>query len=222
LSSCIVASSPFSERHRGRAGDQTGNARQQNRSRRGARAGHAHYEAEVRDEPVVRAEHRGAQIVARGVAVPGLGAADVVAQRACAPIRPGDGFDDRSMTALFRRDRQRVGLAEIFAAIVELGRGDGRQHEARTEAAGERTDHACAQRWRERYVGHARGSQLVAPEASMTRLCFGELQKDVATIRIPLGCGESVVERRTVELVDEIGSKARDVVDRLHGVVSRL
>ena len=73
---------PLAERHRARAGDQTGNARQQDRARRRARARDAHHQTEVRHQPVVGAEHCGAQVVARGVAMPRLGATDL-ARRAC-------------------------------------------------------------------------------------------------------------------------------------------
>ena len=154
--------------------------------------------------------------------MPRLGAPDVAPQRARTMRRAGDRFDDRSMTALLRRDRLRVGLAEVFAAIVELCRGDGRQHEARTEAARERADHACTQRRRERNIRHSRSRELVTPEARMACFGFGELQEDVAPIRVALGRSERVVERCAVELVDEVGAKSLDVVHALHGVVSKL
>jgi hypothetical protein len=120
------------------------------------------------------------------------------------------------MAALLRRDRQRVGLAEVFTAIVELGGGDSGQHEAGTEAARERAQQTRAQRWGERHVGDSRGRQLVAPEARMACFRFGELQEDVTPIRIGLGRSERAVERGAVELIDEVGAKSLDVVRGLH------
>ena len=154
--------------------------------------------------------------------MPRLRATDFVAERARAMRRSGDRLDHGCVTALFGGERLCVGLAEILAAIVELRGGDGWQHEARTEATRERAQHACAQRRRERHVGHARGGQLVTPETRMPRFGFRKLQEDVAPVRVALGGGERVVQRSAVELVDEIGAKSLDVVHGFHGVVSRL
>ena len=154
--------------------------------------------------------------------MPRLGAPDVAPQRARTMRRAGDRFDDRSVTALLRRDRLRVGLAEVFAAIVELCRGDSRQHEARTEATSECADYSRAQGRGERHIRHSRGCELVPPEVRMARFRFGQLQEDVAPIRVALGCSERVVERCAVELVDEVGAKSLDVIHALHGVVSKL
>jgi hypothetical protein len=213
---------PLAECHRAGAGHEPGNASQQDRASRRAGAGHTHHQTEVRDEPIVRAEHGRAQVVARGVSMPGLGATDVASQAARAMRRPGDRFYDRGVTALFGGDRRRVGLTQIFAAIVELRRGDSRQHEARAEAAREYADDARAQRGRERHIGDSGSSELVAPEAGVARFGCGELQEDVAPIRVDLGGSERVVERRAVQLVDEVGAKSGDVIHSLHGVVSRL
>ncbi len=213
---------PLAERHRARAGHEPGSTGQQDRASRRACAGDPHHQAEVRYEPVVRAEHGGAQVVARGAAMPRLRAADLAAHCAPAALRSCNRLDDCRVPALFRRNRQRIGLTQIFAAIVELRGGHCRQHEARTEAARERADQARAQRRRERNICNACSSELVAPEARMPRLGFGQLQEDVAPARIALGSSERVVERRAVQLVDEVGAKALDVVRGLHPVIDRV
>ena len=91
-----------------------------------------------------------------------------------------------------------------------------------TTSSGECTDDARAQRRRERHVGHSGCSELVAPEARVASFGFGELQKDVAPIGVGLGGSERVVQRRSVQLVDEVGAKSLDVSYSLHGVASRL
>jgi hypothetical protein len=154
--------------------------------------------------------------------MPRFRAANLFTQRAGATRRARDRLDDGCVTALFGGNRQCIRLTQILAAIVELRRSDGRQDEAWTEAACQRAQHAGAQRRRERHVGHTGGGQLVAPETRMPRFGFGELLEDVASVRVALGRRERLIECGAVELVDQVGAKSLDVVDRLHGVVNRL
>jgi hypothetical protein len=90
-------------------------------------AGDTHHEAEVRHQAVVCTEHGGAQVVSGCTAMPRLCACDVGAGDARRPAAPSDRLHDRCVSALVRRQRQRVGLIRILVAVGELGSGNRRQ-----------------------------------------------------------------------------------------------
>ena len=73
---------PLAHGHRAGAGDQTGDAGEQDGVRRRRGAGDPHHQAEVGDQAVVGAEHRGAQRVAAGAAMAPLEHGDVGAGEA--------------------------------------------------------------------------------------------------------------------------------------------
>ena len=83
---------PLAERHRARAGQEPGESGDQDRAPGELGAGDAHDQREVRHQPVVGAEHRGAQGVA--------------ARRAMAPLELGEGAALHAAGAL-RRDHRR-------------------------------------------------------------------------------------------------------------------
>jgi hypothetical protein len=147
------------------APDQARQPGQQHRLVGDSCAGNARDEAEIRHQSVVSAEHRRAQVVARGgAAVPGLGARDVGPGRD-RPARAtrGHGLDHGGVSALLGRDRLRIALSGILVAIGKFRRGDGRQHEARAKTLRQLGQQARAQCRREALVPNARRGQLVAP-----------------------------------------------------------
>src|SRR6185437_15271875 len=80
-----------------RTAEKTGEAGGEDSRRREIGADHAHDEAEIRDQPVIGAEHGGTQRVAADAAVPPLDAGEDAAGHAAR--RAGDGLQDAGMRA---------------------------------------------------------------------------------------------------------------------------
>jgi hypothetical protein len=97
--------------------------------RREIGAGHTHHKAEIRAEPVIGAEHRGAQRVAAQPAMPALQPRN---RRPAESARRGrrQRLDDPGMRSLGRGQPTGNGLRlGVVGAAVHLLEGiDGRQH----------------------------------------------------------------------------------------------
>ena len=104
--------------------------------RREVRSGHAHDEAQIGAQPVIGAEHGGAQRIAAEGAMPALQPRNRrAAERA--RRRRRQRLDDAGVRALGRGQPAGNGfrLAVIGAAVQLLERIDARQDEGRTETA---------------------------------------------------------------------------------------
>ena len=112
-----------------------GDAGQQHRALRRRCARHAHDQAEVGDQPVVGAEHGGAERIAGGAAMAALERRDRAPGQAAAARNRR--FDDPRVRPLVGRQpaRDRFRLTVVGVAVARLGGGDRRQHEGRAEAA---------------------------------------------------------------------------------------
>jgi hypothetical protein len=127
---------PFAERHRAGACQQARQTGDEDCVRREIGAGHAHHEAQIRTEPVIGAQHRGAQGITAESAMPALQAGDRWPAESAGRWRC-QGLDDAGMRSLGRRQSAGNGLRlGIVGAAVHLLEGiDGRQYEGWTEAA---------------------------------------------------------------------------------------
>ena len=86
--------------------------------RRHVRSGNPHDEAQIRDEPVISAKHRGAQGIPAHTAMPALETRQGGAGKRISG-RTGQGPDDPRMRTLRRRKTPRhcLGLRRIGAAV---------------------------------------------------------------------------------------------------------
>ena len=132
----------------------------------GTRAGDAHHQREVRDEAVVRAEHRRAQRVAAAERAMAASRCGRSASRSRPRAGRGQQREDARVVALILDEAG--GLGDGSASIHGVGAGlevlDHRQHEVGTEAPREPHQDPRAQRGLARGVGCAGLLELLLPE----------------------------------------------------------
>jgi hypothetical protein len=203
---------PLAHCHRARAGQGAREAGDEDRLVGRVRAGHAHHQAQHRDEAVVGAQHGGAQGVAPDGAVPALEA------REQPPLHPGaagvrDGGEQPRVRALHRREvgGERIRLAVVIAASRLLLHRQHRDHRLRTKPPGEPHDDARAHAGPARRDTCARVPQLPLPERDVRLLGGGEAAVDLAELLVRLDLRDGGVDRGAVDLLLPVGPEARDV-----------
>lgn len=158
---------PLAHGHGPGAGEQAGEAGDDDGVLGEAGAGDAHHQGEVGHEPVVSTEHGGAQGVAADGAVPALQPRDRVAGHARGRSA-GDGGQEPGVGALVGAHRRVLGLEllVVHAAVGVLGGGHGRQHGGSAGPAGDPGHHAGAPAGPAVRQGDAGWGELVLPEVA--------------------------------------------------------
>jgi hypothetical protein len=184
---------------------------------------HAHDETHVGDEPVVRAQHGGAQRIPAHGPVTALKPGDGAALE---PLRWGsDHFEDAGVAALVRGQAafHCFRLMVVGAAVRLFERVDGRQHEGGPEAAGEPAECAGPEaRLEARDTGVA-ATKLTPPIFGMCVFDGSEPAIDLGDLLVRLYVCERAIERRPVDLALQVLAIAfRRVVGHDKGLVDRL
>src|SRR6202035_4635982 len=133
-------------------------------------------QAEIGYQSVVRAEDRGAQIVARRASMPWFGAGDIGPDRSVVARVGRHGLDHGRMAAFLGRNGMRITLAGVLVAVGEFRRCKRRQHEARAESLRQFREQPGAEVWDEPVVVNSGSLQLVAPQLSVAGLGLRQLQ----------------------------------------------
>lgn len=179
--------------------------------------GHAHDQAEVRDETVVGAEHRRAQVVARRHApVPRFRCRDARTLRHARRLGMRELLHDAGVIAFFGGKAPCVGLARILVAIGILGGGERGQHETRAEQAHEPLHENGLDRWARMGPRGTTRFELARPHACMLAFRLRQFPENVLAHGIALDTSERVVERRTVQFVRQVSPIPLDFLLRSH------
>ena len=176
--------------HRERAGEEARDAGEEHDGGGHAGRADAEHEREVRDEPVVGAEHGRAE---------GAGETASPARR--------EPAHDLAVDALVGRHRRGgIGVARVRRA--GLGALCEREHEDRAESARERAEDAGA------HVGTRHSRVVTAEQGEPVRLVAplgrGECEQDLALLAVAAR-GELAVDRRFGSLVGEVSTPSRPV-----------
>jgi hypothetical protein len=181
----------------------------QDRVRLQVRSCHAHYEAEIGAQPVIGAEHGGAQRVAAKGAMPAL------QPRNCrAAERPGrrrrQRADDAGVRTLGRGQPAGDGfrLRVVGAAVELLERVDARQHEGRTETARQPSERPRPEARPQARHALADRPDLALPKLGMRLLDRAEASVDLRQLGVLFGLRQRSVERGAVDLPLQIGGVA--------------
>src|SRR5437870_2473771 len=208
---------PLPERHRARASEQARQARDEDQLRVGGGSGHAHDQAQVRAETVVRPEDR------RPQRVPTHGTMAALEPAEKAPLhtprlRQDELLEDLRVPALLRRHPRTRGLwlGDVIVLVCFLACGDGGEDQIGAYPSRDPPEHAAPPRWSAGANLGPGEAQLVLPERDVGLLHPGKVAIDSGQAAVGLTTGHRAVLRRAVDLVLPILEVAPTVLSRSH------
>ena len=168
-----------------------------------------HDQAHIGDEPVIGAEHGGAQRVAAHPAMPALQARQRSATERAWRAR-SQRLDDARMRPFGGRQPagDSFGLRIVSAAVQMLERIDRRQHESRAEAPREPSERAGPETGAQLRHAVIDRRDVVLPVLGVGLLDRRQAPIDLRQLRVLLGLRQGPVEGGAVDLALKIGRVA--------------
>jgi hypothetical protein len=175
------------------------------------RAGHAHYQAEIRDQAVVDTHHAGAQCVAARRLVPSLKPRQRAAVERLRLAREiAENFGVRTLVAR-QPGRRRVRLPVVLAAGGAFDAGNGRQHHPRPKSSRQEPQHAGAEGQRRLRRRNPGLPEHPLPERHMLLLGRRQLAVERRQRRVFLALRQQKIKCRRVALRREVLFETLDV-----------